>query len=389
MTCHSSKILDNDDAMNFIAFLEQASDQGRVIRDVLGAILEEDDHVPAEVMRIGIACAVLVALQVDSRIAIEALRSREISPTVTPEIRMMARDLLRFAMTPRDPIRGTNGLYAQWKVAGEMHEACKEMGKYLKVLAGPDLHLTCWSSDESLESDYPLMPLPEGQVIESERLRIRQLASSLRAINIETFNDPKDDFWYSDFVFERKICEFAGGAIIDGCRSLIDDIFDDLKLLDVRGGSLASAGPEDFKFLDVLPWRFASLCDSSFVRKFAVTAIGIAHGLIRDNGISCTSTAVDFVLRSLSWKVECLIQAYAGLDEVGGQALAQRVARELHQSENRRDLWELSRSSSHYRISRMIPFISDGYDGPPRLIQPDRWFLPFAPDESASPYFLY
>lgn len=375
--------------MNFIAFLEQASDQGRVIRDILEAILEEDDHVPAEVMRIGIACAVLVALQIDSRIAIEALRSRKITPTVTPEIRIMARDLLQFAMTPRDPIHGTNDLYAQWKVAGEMDEACKELDKYLKALAGPDLHLAYSPNSESLEPDYPLTPLPERAVIESERSRIRQRASSLRAIQIETFNDPKDDFWYNDLVFERNICEFAGGAIIDGSRSLIDDIFDDLKLLDVRGGSLASAGPGDFKFLDALPWRFASSYDSSFVRKFVVTAIDTAQSLIRDNGLSCASTAVDFVCRSLSWKVESLIQAYAGLDEVGGQALAQRVARELHQSENRRDLWELSRSSSHYRISKMIPFISDGYDGPPRLIQPDRWFLPFAPDESASPYFLY
>ncbi|MEN3541131.1 hypothetical protein AAH991_38875 [Microbispora sp. ZYX-F-249] len=389
MTYRSSKLLDTDDAMNLVAFIEEASDQGMVLKNVLEAILREDDHVPAEVMRMGIVCAVIVATKVDSHVVVEELQSRKLTPTVTPEMEVMARELLQFAMIPWHPVHGTNYLYAQWNIAGDIEEACQELRRYLEALGGPDFHRICPSNSESSNSDYSSVFLPGRELVESERFRIRQLASNLRAIEIESFNESKDDFWYSDFIFERQTCEFVGGAIVDGCRLLIDDIFDDLKLLDAIGGSVASARPEDFKFLDGLPWRFSASYDSRFVRKFVVVATEMARSLTRDDCISCTSIAVDFVLRSLSWKVESLIQAYAGLDEVGSQAIAQRVSRELCQSEERRDLWELSRSSSHYQISRLIPFVSDGFDGPPRLIRPDQWFLTFDSSENSSPYLLH
>ncbi|GAA3087518.1 DUF4259 domain-containing protein [Streptosporangium carneum] len=384
----------NDTALDFLGYVEDLEHPGEVLRELLGAILSEENVLHDFILEMGIAASVIIAVKVEPTLDPDTAERVGESPSlealpVTDDLVEMALRTLYRALRPWGRQSGTNGLYSLWCDAGEVEEHVDALRPYIGALErgvhivddddpGP---LQSGESGERRTADESETPLVQARL---RSLALGALVFPPNALSAEA-GEPEAD----SHAFSEGCQELALGSVVYAAAKVVQETMDDLRVLDRRDVSVRDVGWDALRLLKHLPWRFASTYDVSFARRFLVTVTVMADRLGRATPyVNCI--ADQLAARMLCDEAADLIRRYSGLDFSQAVILSSQVEKLFDFRRDVFDYGNLYASTSLRSLAagsiRLIPE-SWGPDGfPDRLPDTTEWFTSFGAERPAHPY---
>jgi hypothetical protein len=205
---------------------------------------------------------------------------------------------------------------------------------------------------------------------------VRAAASELKAFDLQTFTDV-DLTVGPDRGDGLREAELAAGAVMWAATTVVDNLFDDLKSMQVAGAeTVADANDAAFFILDDLPERYRNRYNELFVRKFLVATVAVTGRLSAPEWIPLASLAEELALRILVQHAVAVVEM--ALDAPADSGWVSTFYDAAFEDIDHEFLYEPD---------------MDGIEDQPELGPPgmapmrfESWFVPFNPDRSAPPY---
>ncbi|WP_165781391.1 DUF4259 domain-containing protein [Streptosporangium minutum] len=375
---------DSDQALDFVHYLEELDEPERELHEMLEAILDEDGYLHDDVMEIGMAAAATVAVLLDGGRTLDPEWEPALPDiSVTDRLRLLALGVMECAVQPWDRRTGHNMTYDTWESMGRAQQYRQALEPYLRVLAAG----VKTSIDEPRDPGYSWTGKTERTPSEAEiglmRERLLSLAPAFRAFPVQVFGERSPEEFDGLHVFAEETFQIIAGACIHRSGELIEDVRHDLEVLREARGTVADIGPNRFRQLRDLPWRFASSYDEEFAGRFLESAIGATTLLTRSGRLRPRTIAEYLAMRSVTEALGDLTRRYGELDENSRWVLNSRISQAFAYTETGVSDLRLSFSSSTGTLSRITPLLGTVWleaFGEPRLVPPGEWFLPFTGD---------
>ncbi|QYC39016.1 hypothetical protein Nocox_06945 [Nonomuraea coxensis DSM 45129] len=373
-------LLGNDSALGLLEYLEDADSPERDLRDILLAILNEDECVTSLAFEIGVAASAKIALEKDPRLDAGAASLRRITDDLPAsevnELRTLARDFLRYAMEPYSLRIGHNPLYGQWGSTPRWDAYRRELLKYFNVLTSPPLVAREGAGGEGNTLwDSGLDASVDDGIIQANLMRLPTLS---------TWSAVANDAYATHSVFSLPDRKAARNAVAYAASSLISGLLHDLPTFETTADR--ALAPRE---LSKLPRRFRSYYDVGFARRLLVCVISLTDMLHAPARVRARCVADQLIIILLKLKAERILDE---LSDTGDQLSASMGSVIDDVFDLREDAFDASltyMSSSLWHLHRMLSFVPDVWDGtsPQDLPRPDTWFAPF-PGEVVHPYLM-